>query len=223
MRWGQIKAREKKVLIVATGPSLRPEHLPRISELLVDSGIHVIAVNRAIEKVAFVNSWFTLDPSSKNQLLMAVPVEGVTYYAAVPNDFGKPSARVDHHREPKDSNAVYLRRITGNGPWSAKYGLSEVPWAIHTGNSAWGALGVAYLMFPKWIVLLGVDGTQEQYGIINGRPKNDLSHLPNLFATALAQLQNRKITVLNGSSDSKVTCFPRNDPISAVEWLKKCG
>ena len=100
--------------------------------------------------------------------------------------------------------------------------LSEDPGAIHTGNSGWGALGLAYHMRPRKVALLGVDanGAGHAYADIPQRP-GELDHLPLLFVSACGQLEARGIQVRNGSPESNVTCWPRVEANAALRWLER--
>ena len=96
-----------------------------------------------------------------------------------------------------------------------------MPDRLHTGNSAWGALGLAFLLESKKVVLCGVDGTREKYAHMDYKPESSFHHLPGLFASAVPQLAARKMQVVNGSPQSIVDCFPRVSPMSAIHWI--CG
>lgn len=188
------------IAIVATGPSVRGQKI---------AADMVIAVNSAIE-ICKPDVWFTLDLSPENERIINNPIPGVEYCCALP------------HWETVPSHAKTYQRIEGNYArpyklttanrahywlwrWSAMLGLSENPDAIHTGNSAYGALGLAYHLRPKKIILYGVDGTQEER--VTGSYPNYLYHLPLLFASAKPQLQRAGIKVYNASPISLINCF----------------
>lgn len=222
IKWSVVGTKAERVLIVGAGPSLRREHLPIIDSLNSIPGanpVHVIAVNRIIQYLENVNSWFTLDPDDRVLPLMRAQREGVDYYAAVPDDYGLPTAAVKYHRIDLIEGVKWLKRITGKGPLKCKYGLSQTRNQINTGNSLWGAFGLAFHMRPKKIVLCGLDATQEPYGILDGAPRGDLSHLPNLFASSLGQITDNDIEVVNASLGSHVTCFEKRTFGAAVNWL----
>lgn len=203
-----------RVLIVAAGPSVEGVDLS-----MVPPRVTVIAVNGAIRFTPKVDVWFTLDPSTPNRALLRERRPGVRYVMAVPDDYGSPGAAVQAHRAPRDPGVTYLRRVSGDGPWSARPGLVEDRGAIHTGNSAWGALGYAYHLRPGKIGLLGVDGTSGGYAYLSGAPRPQFDHLPDLFASALPQLQAAGVSVRNGSPESRVVCFPRVTPSALLRWL----
>ncbi|HEX9647075.1 MAG TPA: hypothetical protein VGB88_06225 [Alphaproteobacteria bacterium] len=224
--WGEVVGTARRVAVLACGPSVRGLDLAALARATSD-GIQVILVNRAIGWLpmgcAAGVSWFTLDPDPAMRAIMAHPAPGVAYYAAVPDDYGQPNARWLRHRAPAEPAVSYLRRLTGDGPWQCHYGLSDDPRAIHTGNSAWGGLGVAWHKVraagDARIALFGVDGTDEPYAYGQGRPRRPLDHLPDLFASALPQLYARGVEVINGSAASLITCFPRSSTGEALAWL----
>src|SRR3546814_15715679 len=79
----------------------------------VAAGARVIAVNQAILWLPVAHSWFTLDPDDRVRPLMQRPRDGVTYYAAVPDDYGQPHAYRRHHRAPAAPGITWLPRLTG--------------------------------------------------------------------------------------------------------------
>lgn len=167
-----------RAIIVASGPSARNFTPP--------PGITIIAVNGAIEWLPRADHFFTLDPSADNIARLRNRRDGVTYHAA---GLKSPIAGViTYHRlaqrgqEPqaKGSPEWWLWR------WSAVCGLSEDKTVIHSGNSAYGALGLAYHLGFKEVALIGVDATHQPR--IEGGMSNNFSHLPLLFASARPQI-----------------------------------
>lgn len=203
----------RDIVIVGSGASLRG-----FDWSLVPASARIIAVNGAVEAVPRADAFFTLDPSARNRQRMRVQRAGVKYYAAVPDDYGSWRATCPVHRAGREQGVSWLRRIAGDGPLGSCHGLSEDRGSINTGNSAYGALGLAYHWWAERIVLLGVDGRGD-YWHEPGGPAGSLAHLPALFASALPQLAARGISVINGSPDSAVTCFLRLPPEAAMEWL----
>jgi SAM-dependent methyltransferase len=220
MIYGKVDIQAERVLIVAGGPSLRRFDFSTLAELPAFPEVAVLCVNRSILFTPRCDVWFTLDPDEKVQPLMRERRQGSRYFAAILDDFGTPHAKNRKHRVSAPEGITYVRLIMGNGRWCAREGLSELPGAVHTGNSAYGALGLAYLMGARKIALLGVDGITGPH-FYEGDPARDLSHLPPLFATTLPQLQAKGIEVVNGSLESAVTCFSRDTPENAVRWLIK--
>ena len=222
LTWGRVEARHDRNVIVAGGGSLLGLDFDLLLETAA-AGAHVIGVNRAVDWLPVMHSWFTLDPDDLVRPLMRQPLEEARYYAAVPDDYGQAAARLPNHRAPAEPGVTWLHRITGTGALKARHQLSEDRGAIHTGNSAWGALGVAYHMcrqvMDHRVVLLGVDGDTGPYAFVAGRPRTGFDHLPALFESALPQLRDRGIAVVNGSARSRVTCFTRCDPNQALAWL----
>lgn len=209
--FGRVK-RCDRIIIVASGPSLERVDLAQINA----SSAFIIAVNGAISKVK-ADAFFTCDPSDRIRALLRCQRSGVQYFAAVPEDYGMRQAKAQSHRAMRERNVTYLRRLTGDGPWSHLYGLSEDQGAIHTGNSAYGALGLAYLMGARRVAFLGLDGGGKYAFGLPGQP-GDLSHLPAIFESVLPQLRRRRVKVVNGNPCSTVTCFPRMTPQEALEW-----
>jgi len=180
-------------------------------------GVLVIAVNGAIEWCDAADWFFSLDPSIYVCGLVQRPRTGVKYHMAVPDTFGTRRAPLRRHQAPRLVHVTYLRRLTGKGVRGARPRLSEDSGAIHTGNSAYGALGLAYHQRPARIALLGVDGTNSGYAYLPGRQGGSLGHMPALFASAVPQLAG--IEVINGSPASRVDCFPRVSPEAALAWI----
>jgi hypothetical protein len=171
-------ALRKSAVIVASGPSARGFKPPK--------GLTVIAVNGAIDWLTHADYFFTLDCSIVNLRRILNRRPGVIYTAA-----GCPY-HLEHVRN--------FKRIGNRGDepvnrMSAEWclwrehaicGLATEPNTIHTGNSAWGALGLAYHLGFERVALVGVDGTDEPR--IEGGRCRRLDHLPLLFASALPQI-----------------------------------
>nr|WP_298117431.1 hypothetical protein [uncultured Pseudomonas sp.] len=190
-----------RVVIVASGPSAQGFVPP--------PGVVVIAVNGAIEWLVRADYWFTLDPSPINLERMHRPRHGVTYCAALNEPaplwvrrFVRVAAR---GQEPEPGTPEWwLWR------WSAVKTLSTEHGCIHTGNSAWGALGLAYHLGAERVALVGVDASADER--IEGGRCRDLSHLPLLFESALPQIE-----LLNcGAMRSRV---PKMTIKEGMEWL----
>lgn len=164
---------------MASGPSAKGFVPP--------DNVTVIAVNGAIEWLSRADYFFTLDPSPENRHRLKHRRSGVTYCAAGPigqmPDVRRFERIARRGLEPKEhgSPAWWLWR------WSAVTGLSEMKGQIHTGNSAYGALGLAWHLGFTDVALKGVDAT-DAARIEGGQPGN-LSHLPLLFASALPQIR----------------------------------
>lgn len=214
--WGEVDIEGDRIAIIATGPSVQALDLDLVTRA-ADAGVHIIAVNNAITWLPAAHSWLTLDPGTKNQRLMRDRRPGVRYFAGVPEDFGKPDARKVCHRHPAPPGVTYFRRLMGWPP--AGRGLTENRQVIRSGNSAFGALGAAYLARPERIGLFGVDAALTGYAYAGGRPSGRLWHMDRLFGTATRQLRQARIEVVNGSPLSAVTRFRRCPPDDAMEWL----
>jgi len=219
LEWGRVESQHDRILIVLTGPSLRHFELDSLLKPKY-AGLHIIAVNRAIDWMKRVDSFFTLDPNDLfYDMLVNRMSKNVTYYAAVPDDYGSRNARWNSHRVTPVVGPVYLRRLVGSGYMKSRQLLSDDKRAIHTGNSGWGGFGLAYHMEPKKIGILGLDATRDAYAYGAGRPRTSLEHLPKLFESAIPQLLRKNIQVMNGSPRSRVSCFRKATPSEVVEWL----
>lgn len=192
-----------RVLIVATGPSVEGVEIPDLP------GVHIIAVNDAIEWLPYADSFFSMDTTGRIPGLLARRRDGVQYCVAIPDGYTM---------QPYYPDVIYMRRVMGNGPRGTCWGLAEKPGEIHAGNSAYGALNMAYHWRPNKIAILGLDGTNRGHAYArNYHPAWNFFHLPKLFASACAQLST--IEVVNGSPDSKVQCFHKMTPQAAIEWI----
>jgi hypothetical protein len=205
--------RADRVLIVCTGPSVENIAFPPLP------GVTTIVVNGALEWHPAPDIFFSLDPSNYVRRLVRHRPARVAAYLAVPGDYGTPGARVVAHRDAPERGVTYLRRSTGGGYLGACYRLSDDPRAIHTGNSAWGALGLAWHMGAARVAFLGLDGTTDRYAYLPGCPVTSFDHLPGLFESSVPQLEARGVLVVNGSRRSCVTCFPRLEASETFGWL----
>ncbi|EGS7168881.1 norphogenetic protein, partial [Salmonella enterica] len=170
-----------RVIIVGSGPSAANFVAPR--------GVPIIAVNGAIDWLNRASYFFTLDPSPDNMRRVGRGRRrrGVCYCMALP-DVKEREVRdgvlcfrrvAERGMEPKNTNSPEWWAWR----WSAHFGLCEDENEIASGNSAYGALNLAFHIGFKHVALVGVDATQELRVHSGGTPKN-LSHLPLLFQSA---------------------------------------
>lgn len=210
LTWGEVTHRADRVVILAQGPSFALVNLHDVRKAQ-EAGAYVIAVNQAIRYYRTPDAWFTLDPSHANRSEVLNPIPGVTYYMAVPTDYGQPGSSIRTHRTPAEPWVTYIVRSSHRGD------LSEHPARIHSCNSGRGALGLAYHMHASRVVLLGVDGVGAKKW--DGSRNGNLSHLPAAFRGAVPQLKARGVEVVNGSPLTAVDCFPVMAPAEALAWL----
>jgi hypothetical protein len=191
-----------KCIVVGDGPSA--------AGFVPPDGVPVIAVKRAIDGLSRADYWFSLDPNAASLERMQNQRPGVVYYCACDSTDPLPegvvrllrvSGRKAREPRPRGTPDWWLWR------WSAVSGLSDKPGRIHSGNSAWGALGLAYQLGFRDVLLVGVDGTQAER-VSGGRP-NNLSHLPALFRSALGQVRLHSVGHLRG--------IPRT---TLADWLQ---
>lgn len=200
----------KNIIIIGGGRSLQGFKFDQLR----GQDCFIITVNGSGNVVPFADAWFTLDPWGLQgpQLPRNDKWEGGQLYAAIPEHYGTVYAVGRNHRDPPTADIRYLQRIPYEG------GLCDDPWAIHTGNSGFGALGLAYHMRPEKVLLLGIDGDIGYHYTSMKRNKN-LDHLPRIFNDSLPQLRERGIRVINGSPNSTVDCFTRYTPDYGLELL----
>ena len=219
LQWSKVTGKHSRFLIVASGPSANDASADLLADAF-ESGVHIIAINGSILWLPYASDWFTLDPGRVNRPLMKRPRPGVRYFAAVPNDYGTPTAEHITHRRRAEPGIRYLKRAQGAPV--AGFVLSEDPEYIRSGNSAFGGLNMAFLMTPKTgsrVALIGVDATRAQYAHgQRGRP-GKMWHLPALFMSAFPQLLARKMQVVNGSPYSRVKAFKRTSANKAIKWV----
>ena len=194
------------VVIVASGPSAKGFVPPE--------GVTVIAVNGAIDWLKRADYWFTLDPSEVNLKRMNQRREGVVYCAAVPDDIQLPAHVRRFARVAASGKGVEPLKNTPSWwfwRWRCVAGLSEIPGAIRTGNSAYGALGLAFHLGARKVLLVGVDASEDER--VEGGFCKDLSHLPMLFASALPQI--------NMVSAGKLNSVPQLSLKDGLAWLQQ--
>lgn len=188
------------MIIVASGPSARgftpPVDLP------------VIAVNGAIDWLSRADYWFSLDPSPANLHRVNNPRPGVEYHVAFPHPRAKTYLRLAKRGNPPaktSSPEWWLWR------WSGIPGICKLPGAIHTGNSSWGALQLAYKLGASKVILVGVDASGHER--VEGGKPNNLDHLPLLFNSSLGDIK-----AVN--CGHMVSQLPRMTIEEGVRWLK---
>lgn len=155
-------------IIVGSGPSARGFSPP-------DNAI-VYGVNGTSTWLPRLDVWFTLDEQALK--FARVPRKGTTYIAALPKEYHLPRhvIRMERVSAPRTADV-------GLGRWGCVKGMSKELGRIHTGNSVWGALQLAVHDGATRVLLVGVDADTAPK--LEGGRSNDLSHLPELFESAL--------------------------------------
>lgn len=222
--WSSVPTtKHRRVLIVCNGPSAERMRDDKSRWAALSSRCHVIVVNGAVNWFPVSHSFFSLDPSEHVRGLIRHRRPHLTYYMAVPTDYGTRTARLKGHREPAEVWVNYLVRHEGSGFRGARLGLSDVRTHISTGNSGYGALGLAYLMHARKIAFIGLDANGDRYAFNRSDseivPRPPFDHLPMLFASAVPQLDAEGTQVVNGSPESAIDCWPRMMPSAAINWL----
>src|SRR3990167_7497942 len=182
------------------------------------TGEHIIVVNAAIIAARCAQDWFSLDFDERTRALSKKCEDKTRVIAAVPDDFGTSDARIPQHRCTLPEGVLYLRRIEGSGALKSKARLCDDQGAIHTGNSIWGAFGVAWHLRARKVAFLGLDGT-EAPGWPGAHKPRGLEHLNELFATAVPQIEDRGVEVRIGNPHSRVRCFPRLPASEVLDWI----
>lgn len=205
LEYGVVAERHERALIVASGPSAGAINWHGVR---LPSDLAVITVKSSVRYVPQATHWMTVDGNDKSRGLIRERRPGVRYYAAMPK----------HYQGPKDG-VTFLKRLAGNYDRGGLFGLAREPDSIHAGNSGYAALGLAYHMYVKKLVIIGIDGIGG-YWFDENRPRS-LKHLPKLFQSAVPQLKERGIEVINASPDSILDCFPKVTADEALDWITK--
>lgn len=168
-----------RAVIVGSGPSAKGFTPP--------DGVFVIAVNGVADWVAHADAWFSLDASAANQRRLAERrLKNCVYVTCGPNW----PRRGDRHFDRVDSLKTRPRlppQPAGSPEWwfwryACVAGICAAPDTINTGNSAWGALGLAWHLGLRDVALIGVDADAGPR--CEGGHSDNLTHLPMLFASA---------------------------------------
>lgn len=215
----------EKYLIVGTGPSVKD--LTRRDFRGINKDVGIIAVNSSILFLPHADIWFTIDPSYRN-LRYAKVAQGKSVPVVMAlHNIDKNYGCKDLYRLKRKSREVPARLRNAYScktpsdwflRWGCIPGFSEELGAVHTGNSLFSAMNLAFLDKPKKIGILGLDGSNKA-SVGGGHLPNNLSHLPLLFESTLPQLKAQKISVMNGSSGSTVSCYPKSGQRDLIEWL----
>lgn len=205
------------VVIVGSGRSVK-----NFDFNTIPSDAVIIAVNGAAQFLPRVDYWFTLDPWGLHGPQVPKNHPKCQLWAAVSDDFATPYARTPDHRKRPYPGINYLHRLASHNMTNQSsetaftMGLSEDNGCISTGNSGYGALNFAYHLKPKNIILLGIDG-DIGYFYSETHTNRPLTFLPQMMESAVEQLKNASIRVINGSPNSQITCFDRCSPTDAFK------
>lgn len=211
------------VIIVGSGPSVRKCDFNRVPD-----DCQVVAINSMAEALPRADHFFTMDTTEIARPRHSRRIIDGVCWAAVPDRFKLPPWFIRLKRLAlcgRDGEHPTPEPTRRNSPewwfwrWSATPTLCETQGEIHTGNSVWGALQLAYQSKATAAILCGLDGTMDDR-ITGGRP-NNLNHLPMLFRSAMPQIQERGMTVVNANPHSRVDCFPRMKFDEALEYVKE--
>lgn len=194
-----------RVVIVASGPSAKGFVPP--------AGVRVIAVNGAIDWLRRAEYFFTLDPSQANMQRMRRQRIGVKYCYAYEHVL--PVGNAEFYERVGACEFITPQPYSPEwwcNRWRGKLGLTKRIGQINTGNSAYGALGLAYHLGAEKVALVGVDASSAPR--IEGGAPNNLSHLPLLFESAIGQ-----INFIN--CGAMVSAVPTKTIKDGMDWLCK--
>lgn len=222
-----VKHNHERVLIIGGGESLIGFDINQI----VDFKGAIITVNNVVCHLPRADYWITVDPMSQGnpQKAMLERKPGTYYYCAYP-DIDKNPFDAQFYKTVKGVH--YLERIVPcdyeNPEKKADYSLQEDKNKITTGDSCYGALGLAYHIRAKEIVMLGVDayGFGHWYNKLDpynvawrDRFSDYLSRIPPIYKASVKQWEKRGAKVVNGSPESKIDCFERMTPQEAYKFF----
>lgn len=222
-----VTQRHDKVLIVGGGESLIGFDINKIKDF---DGV-IITVNSVVNHLPRADYWITVDPMShgKPQKAMRNKKDGTYYFCAYP----------DVDRNPFDAQFYqtvggvhYLERVVPidyeNPQIKDSYLLQEDKDKITTGDSCYGALGLAYHFEATKIIMIGVDA----YGYGHWYDKLDpynrafgkdfgkyLARLPLIYKNSVKQFEKRGAKVVLGSPDSPIDCFEKMTPEEAFSYF----
>ena len=199
------------MIVIGSGPSAENYYPPDC--------VKTICVNQAI-KYHRADYWFSLDWSKSNIEIVRNRrwYPSTEFYCAEPlgcNYFGDDIIRLERisYRgvEPaeKDSPDWWIWR------WSAVLGIPGDSRIIHSGNSAWGAIQLAYHLGARRVVLVGVDGTQDAKP--DGTRPNRLDHLDKLIRSGLDKIEIRRLA----SAAQSTLTLETIDAGDVATWLSE--
>lgn len=207
-----VKQRHDKIIIVASGSSLKGFDLSLLEQL---KDIKTISVNGAYWY--FKPDYFcSIDPTTQAMVDILKHKSNCYKYIGFKEPVG---------------NCHYLKRFLNNSKDKATKDnclLCEDKREIQSHNSAYAAFNLAYHMEPKKVLLLGIDADNSphfyddiSYPVGSKGWDISISKIPTLFEIALPQIEKRGIEVLNGSLQSRVECFPKVSIEEGLKWIQQ--
>lgn len=226
MEFKPVVQQHDRVLIVGGGESLIGFDINQLKDF---KGV-IITVNNVVYHLPRAEYWITVDPmqGAKPQKALLHRVKGVYYYCAYP-DIRKTPWHNDYYKAV--AGVHYLERIVPTDPVMEEIGdfsLQEDKNKITTGDSCYGALGLAYHMGAKEVIMLGADAYGYGHWYDRTDPynrhwldkfKDYLKNIPLIYEQSVPQWEKRGATVVNGSPESKIDCFKRMTPQEAFNYF----
>ncbi len=221
-----VEQKHDRVLIVGGGESLIDFDM----EQLRDFKGAIICVNNIVYHLPRADYWITVDPMHNGQPQQALTdqIKGVYYFCAYPDLVKNPWYRP--YYSPVQ-NVHYLERIVpveDEETGKKDYSLQEDKDKITTGDSCYGALGLAYHFGAKEVILLGIDvygfghwyNKEDPYNKNFGKGfKQYTRNIPLIYKQSVQQWKDRGAKIVNGSRHSKIDCFERMDPQEAFTYF----
>jgi hypothetical protein len=205
-----VQQRHDKVLSIGGGESLIDFDINQLKDF---DGV-IITVNNVVYHLPRVEYWITVDPmrNGKPQVAMMEKREGVYYFCAYPDLEKTPLDRFCYQTV---EGIHYLERIVPENK-------------ITTGDSCYGALGLAYHFEASKIIMLGVDAfgyghwydKKEPYNRSWGRNFGKyLERIPLIYQDCVEQFKRRGSKIVLGSPHSPIDCFEKMSPDRAYHYF----
>lgn len=158
----------------------------------------IIAINSAIYAAPNAKYWFTLDPSPANFRKMEDPNIKAIKVVAAPRNISLPKNVKRYFRVETDFKGIPKNAFERFLKWSkATTRLSTDPFCISTGNSAYGALNLAYHLGYKDITIIGVDGAGENIHTKSNAGSKGYMQLAMLFRGIEEQCRELGLNINN--------------------------
>jgi len=220
-----VKHKADRAIIIGGGESLRGYDFRETT----DFPGAVITVNNCIFHLPRADYWMTVDPMWQNEPQPALKHKRYTtyYYCAFP-DLENDKWSVPFYTTTRRTH--YLERIVPDDEDS--YQLQEDKKKITTGDSIYGAIGLAYHMGVKKILLLGVDVYGYGHWYDRNSPYNAYKQKDDkfdeykakvikIYRQCVPQLKARGIDILNGSEYSKIDAFKKDNLKNGLKWIRE--
>jgi hypothetical protein len=219
MEFKPVLQRHDKAVIIGGGESLHGFDFG----LLDGFDGAIIAVNYSALHLPRTDYFVTSD-NSAHTILDHPKCRKAYRFACVDDDgFHEDDSDTNNPKPRPKRNTHYLHRISCKA-------MAEEKNEIAKGNSFRAAVNLAYHFEVKKLVLLGLDlcGRMHWYDMDDAwcsLPEFEynakVEKITAMIASCKPQLDDRGVTVLNGSQRSHVKAFTRVAPEDAIQWIIK--